>query len=190
MNDLSVFNFVGGEVRIVRDKNGEPHWVAKDIAEALGYVWNPWLVSHIPDAWKSKHRIVTLGGVQEMITLSEQGLYFFLGRSNKPAALPMQKWIAGEVLPSIRKTGSYSMQIPQTLPEALIAYAEALLAKEGAEKQLVVAEKQIEHNAPKVQYHDAVMNCEGQMPVFDSRDLDPRHGEPGVALPRPVRYRL
>jgi hypothetical protein len=42
-----------------------------------------------------------------MLCLSEQGLYFFLSRSDKPAALPFQKWIAGEVIPAIRKTGTY-----------------------------------------------------------------------------------
>ena len=47
-----------------------------------------------------------------MLTLSEQGLYFFVARSDKPRALPFQKWLAGEVLPSLRRTGRYS------LPEA------------------------------------------------------------------------
>lgn len=50
-----------------------------------------------------------------MLTLSEQGLYFFLGRSDKPKALPFQKWLAGEVLPAIRKTGKYEKQ-PHPLP--------------------------------------------------------------------------
>jgi len=44
-----------------------------------------------------------------MLCLTEQGLYFFLARSDKPKALPFQKWLAGDVLPSIRKTGSYSL---------------------------------------------------------------------------------
>jgi phage antirepressor YoqD-like protein len=44
-----------------------------------------------------------------MVVLTEQGLYFFLARSDKPLALPFQKWIAGEVIPSIRKTGKYSL---------------------------------------------------------------------------------
>jgi len=46
-----------------------------------------------------------------MLCLSEPGLYFFLGRSDKEAALPFQKWVAGEVIPSIRKTGYYA--VPQ-----------------------------------------------------------------------------
>jgi prophage antirepressor-like protein len=42
-----------------------------------------------------------------MAYLTEQGLYFFLARSDKPQAIPMQRWVAGDVLPTIRKTGRY-----------------------------------------------------------------------------------
>lgn len=45
--------------------------------------------------------------------LSEQGLYFFVGRSDKPKALPFQIWFAGEVLPTLRKTGTYSLHQPK-----------------------------------------------------------------------------
>jgi phage antirepressor YoqD-like protein len=44
-----------------------------------------------------------------MVVLTEQGLYFFLARSDKPLALPFQKWIAGEVIPTLRRTGEYSL---------------------------------------------------------------------------------
>lgn len=83
--------------------------VAKDVAEALGYAKgsNPTrLFQTVPEEWKGVKRIHTPGGLQDMLTLTEQGLYFFLGRSDKPAALPFQKWLAGEVLPSIRKTAA------------------------------------------------------------------------------------
>ena len=89
-----------------------------------------------------------------MISLSEQGLYFFLGRSAKPAALPMQKWIAGEVLPSIRRTGRYSLAIPKTLPEALRLYAIEIEKREIVETQLAIA-------APKVEFFDAVADSKG-----------------------------
>ena len=73
-----------------------------------------------PEDWKGIKPIDTLGGTQQMICLSEQGLYFFLGRSDKPKALPYQKWIAGEVVPSIRKTGEYKLEKPQDFkPTAL-----------------------------------------------------------------------
>lgn len=82
------------------------------MAEALGYVsldnMNK-LTANVPDEWKGRKLIPTPGGTQDMATLTEQGLYFFLGRSDKAAALPFQKWIAGEVVPSIRKTGRYQV---------------------------------------------------------------------------------
>lgn len=108
--ELQVFSFEERETRVTMVK-GEPWIVAKDVADALGY--NPdskmgMLFKHVPEEWKGVNRIYTPGGSQKMLCLSEQGLYFFLGRSDKPKALPYQRWIAGEVVPSIRKTGEYA----------------------------------------------------------------------------------
>lgn len=108
--EIQVFSFEDRETRVTMVK-GEPWIVAKDVADALGY--NPdskmgMLFKHVPEEWKGVNRIYTPGGSQKMLCLSEQGLYFFLGRSDKPKALPYQRWIAGEVVPSIRKTGEYA----------------------------------------------------------------------------------
>ena len=116
MNELQVFNGRGFKVRAV-DLDGKPWFVGKDVAEAVGYVWQPNLIGHVPEEWKGINPINTPGGNQNMAVLSEEGLYFFLARSDKPAALPFQKWIAGEVLPSIRKTGAY-IATPKTYLEA------------------------------------------------------------------------
>ena len=100
-----------GSVRVIENA-GELFFVAKDVLRALEYAddYNPSrAIQAVPEEWKGVHRIHTPGGEQEMLTLSEQGLYFFLARSDKPKALPYQKWIAGEVMPSIRKTGGYSV---------------------------------------------------------------------------------
>jgi len=86
MNDLQVFNYKNANIRTVQ-KDGETWFVAKDIAEALGYTWQANLVSHIPEEWKGSNPINTPGGLQNLLCLSEQGLYFFLGRSDKPEAL-------------------------------------------------------------------------------------------------------
>lgn len=113
MNDhntpLVPFQFETATIRIISQEDGSWSVVAKDVAESLGYVWQPAVVKHVPDEWKGIIPINTPGGTQEMLTLTSQGLYFFLGRSDKPKALPFQKWIAGDVLPSIEKTGSYSL---------------------------------------------------------------------------------
>ena len=109
--DIIPFAFDAALVRVVLDDAGEPWFVAKDVALALDYQWSGIrTVQHVPDEWRRVESVSTLRrGEQESWFLSEQGLYFFLGRSDKPRALPFQKWLAGEVLPSIRKTGGYSL---------------------------------------------------------------------------------
>lgn len=108
MSNLIPFNFDGKEIRVV-EVGGLTCVVAKDVAEALGYTWSgSSSVSHVPDEWKGVESVSTPRGKQDMTVLTEQGLYFFLGRSDKPKALDFQKWIAGEVMPEIRKTGSYT----------------------------------------------------------------------------------
>ena len=153
-----------GSVRVLRDEAGEPLFVAKDVALALEYpessvnqVNN--LMRLVPEEWKGHNRIMTPGGWQNMLTLTEQGLYFFLGRSDKPKALPFQKWLAGEVLPSIRRTGHYGA--PQTEDEIL---ARALVIAEGRLGMLSHAvselQEQIALDAPKVELAEAIMETE------------------------------
>lgn len=91
----------------------QPWFVAKDVIASLDYAKssNPArVVDHVPAQWKGVNPIHTLGGTQQILMLSEQGLYFFIGRSDKPKALPFQMWLAGEVLPAIRKHGRYEDQ--------------------------------------------------------------------------------
>lgn len=143
MNELKIFeNETFGAVRVV-DVNGEPWFVAKDVLRALGYAeeYNPSrAMQTIPEEWKGVHRMHTPGGEQEMLTISEQGLYFFLGRSDKSAALPYQKWIAGDVMPSIRKTGQYGgyalPRVPQSFPDAL-----RMIADIEEEKALAIEQR-------------------------------------------------
>lgn len=117
MSDLKSFFFRGDEIRVFPAPNGEPLFVAKDIAVALDYEWSGnKTVGHIPEEWKVVESVSTTFGQKETICLTEQGLYFFLCRSDKPKARPFQKWLAGIVLPSIRRTGSYSL--PTTPPPA------------------------------------------------------------------------
>ncbi len=132
----NIMKFENHPVRMWQDDKGELIIVAKDVAEALGYADSSLetigrLFQNVPAEWKGRKRIpvpeewkmvrsvlTTPGGTQSMLTLTEQGLYFFLGRSDKPAALPFQKWLAGEVLPSIRKTGGYQAKTAQGFPDA------------------------------------------------------------------------
>lgn len=121
-HQLNTFAFTGKPIRVVTDSGGEPLWVAKDVAEALGYKWNGIArIAHVPEEWRGVTSVVTPSGIQEMAILTEAGLFFFLNRSDKPVALPMQKWVAGEVLPSIRRHGAYVSPAMAVLPSAQIA---------------------------------------------------------------------
>jgi len=75
-------------VRVMAGQDGEPWFVAKDVAEALGIAWNGTKnIQHVPDDWRGVESVSTPRGNQAMAVLSGQGLYFFLGRSDKTKAL-------------------------------------------------------------------------------------------------------
>lgn len=122
MSSLIPFRFDSHAVRVI-DVAGTPWFVAKDVALALNYSEATTsnidkTIAHVPDEWKGRYPIPTPYGTQDMRVLSEQGLYFFICRSDKPKALPFQKWLAGEVLPAIRRTGEYRVN-PMHAPAEL-----------------------------------------------------------------------
>ena len=158
MSSLQEFENGQFNVRTIVDDDGEIWFVAKDVAQALDYAyWQPNIVGHVPEIWKGIKRINTPGGEQEMLCLTEQGVYFFLGRSDKPKALPYQMWIAGEVVPSIRKHGAYlTPQAQEELianPDFIIRLAQELKAERIKVKAL---QEQSAKDRPKVIFADAV----------------------------------
>jgi len=169
MNELKVFeNERFGQVRMYQ-KDGDPWFVAKDVAEALGYTWNgTQRIEHVPQEWRGVTSVVTPSGTQEMACLSEQGLYFFLARSDKPAALPFQKWIAGEVIPAIRKHGLYAEQELLDNPDLLIKVATRLKEERAARLE---AEKQLTLAAPKVAFFDQVASSKDAIPMRDAASV-------------------
>lgn len=135
MSTLSVFDFQGHSVRFVGTPD-KPEWVARDVAGVLygesGANNASSYLSKVPDKWKGVRKIHTLGGEQDLVTLLEPGLYFFLARSSSPVAVPFQDWLFEEVLPSIRKTGSYSL--PHSLtPDAELAMQQYLRIAKATE---------------------------------------------------------
>ena len=136
----------GFSVRSFEDDDGI-WFVAKDVAQALGYSEESnttRLFQSVPDIWvrvKRIHLNLKDGREQEreMLCLSEQGLYFFLGRSDKPKVLPYQMWIAGDVVPSIRKTGAYVLKTPE-LTSGILESARIIFKEAGLkDNQLVIA---------------------------------------------------
>lgn len=146
------FNFEQHTVRTVVI-DGEPWFVAKDVAMALGYNWHATMtIGHVPAIWKGATSVVTPGGKQQMAILSEQGLYLFLNRSDSEAAITFQNNVNGEVLPTICKTGSYSVAKPLTREEQL-AQASVLanqviaeLSEKNVEKDEQITQVSYERN--------------------------------------------
>ena len=108
MNQLEIFkNREFGEIRTVTI-DGEPWFVGRDVAEILGYS-NPRdaLAKHVDDEDKGVAKCDTLGGIQDLTIINESGLYSLILSSKMPTAKRFKRWVTSEVLPQIRKTGSY-----------------------------------------------------------------------------------
>lgn len=111
MNDLAIFeNPEFGHIRGLKIE-GEPWFVGKDIAAALGYSDTAQAIrKHIDDEDKGVVESTTPGGKQNITIINESGLYSLMLKSKLPSAKKFKRWVTSEVLPSIRKTGAYSMQ--------------------------------------------------------------------------------
>lgn len=114
-------------------RDGEPWFVAADVAEILGYAEAKDMTRNLDEDEKGRQTLPTPGGAQEMNVVSESGLYSAILTSRKAEAKRFKKWVTSEVLPSIRRTGSYTVPVPQTLPEALRLAANLAEQKAAAE---------------------------------------------------------
>ncbi|MDQ6958884.1 MAG: Bro-N domain-containing protein [Mariprofundaceae bacterium] len=110
MSNLQVVTntFKNHPVRAFED-SGTAWFVAKDISNALGYRDATSMTRMLDDDERGTRLVSTPSGDQEMKTINESGMYHALIKSRKPEAKPFRKWVTSEVLPSIRKTGSYTM---------------------------------------------------------------------------------
>lgn len=114
MNELQIFNSEEfGTVRTITIDN-EPWFVGKDVAEALGYKnTRQALATNVMDEDKGVHSVDTPSGIQQMIIINESGLYALIFGSKLESAKRFKHWVTSEVLPSIRKTGSYDHFSPE-----------------------------------------------------------------------------
>jgi len=115
----STFLFEDHDVRIKIDECGVLWFVARDVAEALGITWSGQTLSKIPDSWVTMLELNMVTGRKEVVGINEAAVYKLAFRSNKPAAERFTDWIASSVLPSIRKTGQYSVN-STPVPQATI----------------------------------------------------------------------
>lgn len=108
-NNIVAFKYEEQQVRTI-EKNGEPWFVGKDVAEILGYSDTAQAVrKHIDNEDKGVVEMTTPGGKQPVTIINESGLYSLILSSKLPTAKEFKHWVTSEVLPSIRKTGEYKI---------------------------------------------------------------------------------
>lgn len=161
MNELKIFeNPAFGQVRIV-EREGEPWFVGKDVAQALGYQ-NPQraIRDHVDDEDKGVTEMVTPGGTQPVPIINESGLYSLVLSSKLPTAKAFKRWITSEVIPSIRKTGGYIAGQAELSPEELMARALMVAQKTLAERDARISALTVENQimAPKAEYFDDLVD--------------------------------
>lgn len=155
MNSITPFKFQDSvEVRTVTDDSGEVLFVGKDVCKALGYSnHNDAMNDHCKGVAK-RYPLQTAGGKQDARVLTEADVMRLIVNSKLPAAEAFERWVFEEVLPSIRKTGSYAMpsapagnKAAQDL-EALEVLARFLNVAESS--KITMARAYLEHAAPSL----------------------------------------
>lgn len=170
MNELQIFkNEEFGEIRTVTINN-EPWFVGKDVATALGYEKPTDAVrKKVEECDRGISKMETPSGKQEMIIINESGLYALIFGSKLESAKHFKHWVTAEVLPTIRKTGGYQMQVPQG--KELLALA-VLEAQKTIEEQTA----QIERMKPKEIFADAVAASHTAILIGDLAKLLKQNG--------------
>lgn len=168
MSSLQPFLYGSNEVRTVV-VDGEPWFVASDLCRVIEHSNPSKAVAALDDDEKGLTKSSTLGGVQTLTVISEPGMYKLMARSTKASAKPFLRWLTHEVLPSIRKTGSYGIQ---AIPAPALTGTE-LLAAAVLEAQAIIAAKdqQIQELAPKAAFHSAFVAADNWWDVRDAAQL-------------------
>ncbi|MBD2526758.1 BRO family protein [Nostoc sp. FACHB-133] len=171
MSDLSVFVFESQEVRFVGTLE-KPEWIAADVCAILDIDTSVTVNGQIRKAKdgstyrdggldedeKGTHNVSTLGGEQEMLTVTEAGLYRLIFKSRKPVAKRFQRWVFHEVLPSLRRTGKYEMPKPNqqqnTKPslDELVNFGQKILSgtRLSAELQTITILRGVQALCPEI----------------------------------------
>ena len=171
MNEVKIFNSKEfGDVRTVTI-NGEPWFVGKDVAEALGYSnTRDALVTHVAD--EDKNTVVISDGKRgnpNQTVINESGLYALIFGSKLESAQRFKHWVTSEVLPAIRRTGGYQVPAPQGKELLALAVLEA-------QKTIEAQNQAIERMKPKEIFADAVKASDSSILIGDLAKLLRQNG--------------
>ena len=180
-NAIKIFeNEEFGSVRTM-EINGEPYFVGKDVAEILGYAnTSKALIDHVDDEDKLNNETLSSLGQRGGWLINESGLYSLILSSKLPTAKKFKRWVTSDVLPAIRKTGSYSIQ---NKPDSYTIEDPAARARRWAEEyeEKKALEAKIEEQKPLVEYAEHI---QASKDVIDMKSMAKLASKNGIKIGR------
>ena len=180
-NAIKIFeNEEFGFVRTM-EINGEPYFVGKDVAEILGYAnTSKALIDHVDDEDKLNNETLSSLGQRGGWLINESGLYSLILSSKLPTAKKFKRWVTSEILPAIRKTGSYSIQ---SKPDSYTIEDPAARARRWAEEyeEKKALEAKIEEQKPLVEYAEHI---QASKDVIDMKSMAKLASKNGIKIGR------
>jgi len=172
---LQLFNFEGQDVRTL-EIDGSILFVNADVSVVLDI--DPTQARRLDDDEKGLYTIQTLGGPQQMLCVTESGLYHLIFTSRKDEAKAFRRWVTGEVLPSIRKTGTYSVLSSQLgtiqkVEKIFRLLLEAVSTKEILENKQLAPSGLFMLRKMRLMFYRAVRDYEGVIKIYHSKKYKP-----------------
>jgi prophage antirepressor-like protein len=183
--DLQLFKFEHQPIRVVIVDN-EPQFVARDVCNAIELTNLSMALTRLDDDEKGVNSIDTPGGVQQMATITESGLYSLVLRSDKKEAAKFRRWVTHKVLPEIRRTGSYS-HIP-AVPRELPSKKELAQWVVEAEERAELAEAKARELAGPASSWNELAESAGDYSVADAAKVLSRDPNINVGRDRLFRF--
>jgi anti-repressor protein len=162
--EVSIFNFENQNVRTITIDN-EIWFVASDVTKILGYQNGRDAISkHCLDGVAKKYTIKdVVNRTQEVTIINESGIYQLVMASKMPNAIKFKQWVTEKILPSIRKTGSYSV----TPKKELSIEEMTLLVIQNMQSKIADQSKQLEEQKPKVEFAEKIVNTGNGVSIRD-----------------------
>ena len=177
MNEITSWNYESSEIRTIQ-KDGEPWFVLADVCKVLELSSPHKVADRLENDERNQIPVTdSLGRYQNTAIINESGLYTVILRSDKPQAKPFRKWVTSVVLPSIRKTGSYSVQQPNAF-ENLSPQLQVLIQMETRQKQIEARQAEQEQHSIATQRQPQAYRKYGSVAeLFAQHRIEDHHAE-------------
>lgn len=182
MSAIEIFQSEDWSIRVI-DVDGEPVFVARDVCAAVGIAKPRDAVAQLDSDERVSIAVDTPGGRQQMAAVTEPGLYSLLSISRSPQARPFRRWVNHEVLPEIRRTGSYGAApavAEVSRRDLALMVVEAEDAREAAELRASAAEQAAAELEPAASAWSTMADATGDWSVREAAQILGR--DPGIDI--------